>query len=57
VVLSKRPARIIKRIDVELPRPRDRMSEECNRIRRGVLEILEEEMKSEGRDEDRRNIL
>lgn len=57
VVLSKRPARIIKRIDVELPRPRDRTSEECNRIRRGVLKILEEEMKSEGRDEDRRNIL
>jgi NitT/TauT family transport system ATP-binding protein len=57
VVLSKRPARIIRRIDVEPPRPRDRTSEECNRIRRGVLKILEEEMKSEGIDEDRRNIL
>ena len=57
VVLSRRPAKIIKRIEVELPRPRDRTSEECNRIRRDVLKILEEEMKSEPKDEDRRNIL
>jgi len=57
VVLSRRPAKIIKRIELELPRPRDRTSEECNRIRRDVLKILEEEMKSEPKDEDRRNIL
>jgi len=57
VVLSRRPAKIIKRIEVELPRPRDRTSEECNRVRRDVLKILEEEMKSEPKDEDRRNIL
>ena len=57
VVLSRRPAKIIKRIELELPRPRDRTSEECNRVRRDVLKILEEEMKSEPKDEDRRNIL
>lgn len=48
VVLSRRPARIIKKIEVELPRPRDRTSEESNKIRRDVLKILEEEMKREG---------
>jgi len=45
VVLSKRPAKIIKILKVEYPRPRDRTSEECNHIRRDVLRILEEEMK------------
>ena len=45
VVLSRRPARIIKILEVEYPRPRDRTSEECNKIRRDVLKILEEEMK------------
>ena len=47
VVLSRRPARIIKILEVEYPRPRDRTSEECNKIRRDVLKILEEEMKRE----------
>jgi NitT/TauT family transport system ATP-binding protein len=45
VILSKRPAKIIKILKVEYPRPRDRTSEECNHIRRDVLRILEEEMK------------
>lgn len=43
VVLSKRPAKIIKLLDVEYPRPRDRTSEQSNRIRREILGILHEE--------------
>ena len=54
VILSKRPARLIQSIDMDLPRPRDRTSEACNKIRRGILKILEEEMKREKvGDEDR----
>lgn len=54
VILSKRPARLIQSIDMDLPRPRDRTSETCNKIRRGILKILEEEMKREEvGDEDR----
>jgi NitT/TauT family transport system ATP-binding protein len=45
VVFSKRPARIIKILKIEYPRPRDRTSEECNNTRRDVLRVLEEEMK------------
>jgi len=45
VVFSKRPARIIKILKIDYPRPRDRTSEECNHTRRDVLRILEEEMK------------
>lgn len=47
LVLSRRPARIIKRVEVTIPRPRDRTGEEFNRIRRDILKILEEEMKKE----------
>jgi len=50
VVLSRRPGRIIKRIEVNIPRPRDRTSEECNRIRRDILRVLEVEMKKEERE-------
>ena len=58
VVLSKRPAKIIKILKVEYPRPRDRTSEECNNIRRDVLRVLEEEMKrKEATDENRWDIL
>ncbi len=58
IVLSKRPAKIIKILEVKYPRPRDRTSEECNQIRRDVLRILEEEMKrKEGVHENDRNIL
>jgi NitT/TauT family transport system ATP-binding protein len=58
VVLSKRPARIIKILEVESSRPRDRTSGECNKIRRDVLKILEEEMRrKEGGNENRRDIL
>ena len=54
VILSKRPARLIQSIDMDLSRPRDRTSEACNKIRRGILKILEEEMKREEvGDEDR----
>jgi len=54
VILSKRPARLLQCIEVDLPRPRDRTSEGCNKIRRGILKILEEEMKREEvGDEDR----
>jgi len=45
IVLSKRPARIVKTFEVRLPRPRDRTGQECNEIRRGVLKVLSEEIK------------
>jgi len=57
VILSKRPAKIIQRKEVTLTRPRDRTSEECNKIWREILKLLEEEMKSEGKDDYRRSIL
>jgi len=58
IVFSKRPARIIKILKIEYPRPRDRTSEECNHGRRNVLKILEEEMKrKESVHENRRDIL
>jgi NitT/TauT family transport system ATP-binding protein len=50
VVFSKRPARIVKILEVGLPRPRDRTSQECNQIRRDVLKVLSEEIKVERRD-------
>lgn len=50
VVLSRRPARIVKIFDVKLPRPRDRTSQECNKIRRDVLKVLGEEIEIEGKD-------
>lgn len=40
VILSKRPARLIQSIDMDLPRPRDRTSEACNHIRRDILKML-----------------
>jgi NitT/TauT family transport system ATP-binding protein len=43
IVLSKRPARIVKTFEVRLPRPRDRTGKECNEIRREVLKVLSEE--------------
>ncbi|MGZ3613680.1 MAG: ABC transporter ATP-binding protein [Thermodesulfobacteriota bacterium] len=43
VVLSRRPARIIKTFEVRLQRPRDRTGQECNEIRREVLKVLSEE--------------
>jgi NitT/TauT family transport system ATP-binding protein len=45
IVLSKRPARIVKTFEVGLQRPRDRTGNECNEIRREVLKVLSEEMK------------
>jgi len=45
IVLSKRPARIVKTFEVGLPRPRDRTGQECNEIRREVLKVLSEEIK------------
>jgi NitT/TauT family transport system ATP-binding protein len=50
IVLSKRPARIIKTFEVGLQRPRDRTSQECNQIRRDVLKVLSEEIKVERKD-------
>ncbi len=40
IVMSERPSRIVKIIDVPCPRPRDRTSRTCNRIRRQVLDLL-----------------
>jgi ABC-type nitrate/sulfonate/bicarbonate transport system ATPase subunit len=45
IVLSKRPAQIVKTFEVGLPRPRDRTGQECNEIRREVLKVLSEEIK------------
>ncbi len=45
IVLSKRPARIVKTFEVGLPRPRDRTGQESNEIRRQVLKVLSEETK------------
>jgi len=45
IVLSKRPARIVKTFEVGLQRPRDRTGQECNEIRRDVLKVLSEEAK------------
>lgn len=45
LVLSKRPARIVSRFQVDCARPRDRTSTACNAIRRRVLETLEAEKK------------
>ncbi len=41
-ILSNRPARIVREVQVDFPRPRDRTSQECNEIRRSVLETLRE---------------
>jgi NitT/TauT family transport system ATP-binding protein len=49
LILSKRPARIVKVFEVNLLRPRDRTSQECNRIRRNVLGVLTEVMQPDGR--------
>lgn len=60
VVLSRRPAQIVKTLEVGLPRPRDRTSQECNQIRRDVLKILSEEIKikmKNGTDENCWDIL
>jgi NitT/TauT family transport system ATP-binding protein len=43
VVLSKRPAKVVKVFDVPLPRPRDRTGAECNSIRREIMECLKEQ--------------
>ena len=45
IVLSKRPARIVKTFEVRLQRPRDRTGKECNEIRREVLKVLSGEAK------------
>lgn len=42
-VLSRRPARVLQRLTVDLPRPRDRTSGEVNQLRRRVLALLEEQ--------------
>jgi len=45
IVLSRRPARIVKSFEVRLQRPRDRTGQECNDIRREVLKVLSGEIK------------
>ncbi len=44
LVLSNRPARIVERIEVNLPRPRDRTSPEYNVLKREVLLALREHL-------------
>lgn len=48
LVLSRRPARVLGRFPVEASRPRDRTSNECNRLRREVLALLHEERREQG---------
>ncbi len=43
IVLSRRPARILRKFDISLPRPRDRTSRECNIVRKEILKVLKEE--------------
>ncbi len=43
LVLSRRPAKIIKKFEIDFPRPRDRTSRECNAIRRDILNTLREQ--------------
>ena len=43
LVFSKRPAKIVARFDVTAPRPRERTSEACNRMRKLILDALEAE--------------
>ncbi|MCU0578574.1 MAG: ABC transporter ATP-binding protein [Desulfobacterota bacterium] len=43
VVLSNRPARIVRDFEVNLPKPRDRTSAECNELRREILKVLGEQ--------------
>lgn len=43
LVLSRRPASIVRVFQVDVPRPRDRTSRECNQIRKAVLKLLENE--------------
>lgn len=40
MVLSPRPARVLKVFQVEVDRPRDRTSQECNWIRKEILDTL-----------------
>jgi ABC-type nitrate/sulfonate/bicarbonate transport system ATPase subunit len=43
VVLSSRPARIVRDFEVSLPKPRDRTSAACNEFRREILKVLGEQ--------------
>mgnify|MGYP001201085541 FL=1 len=43
MVLSRRPAGIAEVFSVDVPRPRDRTSAECNRVRKEILKLLENE--------------
>jgi NitT/TauT family transport system ATP-binding protein len=49
LVFSERPARVLRAIDVDLPRPRDRTSNEANAVRKDVLNLLTEESINGGR--------
>ena len=43
LVFSKRPAGIVDRFEIMAPRPRDRTSTECNRMRKSILDALKAE--------------
>jgi NitT/TauT family transport system ATP-binding protein len=40
IVLSEKPARVVKTIEIDLPRPRDRVSSEAYAIQRKILNLL-----------------
>ncbi len=43
IIMSERPSRIMKVVDVPCPRPRDRTSRICNQIRKKILKLLAHE--------------
>lgn len=48
LVLSRRPARVVKRLTLEDPRPRDRNSPASNAVRREILALLEQQREQVG---------
>ncbi|MFO7987464.1 MAG: ABC transporter ATP-binding protein [Desulfatiglandaceae bacterium] len=57
VILSKRPARILRTSAVTCPRPRDRTSTECNAVRREVLNTLESARTASSHQPEREEIV
>ncbi|MCP4350021.1 MAG: ABC transporter ATP-binding protein [Desulfobacterales bacterium] len=40
IVQSERPSKILKFFDIDMPKPRDRTSQESNRVRKEILDLL-----------------
>jgi NitT/TauT family transport system ATP-binding protein len=50
LIVGRRPGTIVQDITIELPRPRDRTSEEFNAVERQILQLLEVESLSRARE-------